>query len=118
MPRIIKSEGNGRASVSAYERAFLNEAASDASHATTDPAMILEQARAEAEEKVQEAFAEGMRRGIVAGEEKFNESVGETARMLSQAVETLQQARQEFLDETRDQMHNVVDISHLGMVVL
>lgn len=104
MPRIIKSEGNGAGAVSAYKRLILDEAASDASQATTDPAMILEQARADAEEKVREAYAEGMRRGIAAGEEKFNESVGETARMLSQAAETLQQARQEFLDELEPQM--------------
>lgn len=104
MPRIIKSEGNGRGDVSAYERVFLDEAASGASQAATDPAMILEQARADAEEKVREAYAEGMRRGLAAGEEKFNESVGETARMLNQAAETLQQARQEFLDELEPQM--------------
>lgn len=104
MPRIIKTENDGKEAVSAYERSSLDEAASEALHSAVDPAAILEKARADAEEKVREAYAEGMRRGIEAGEEKFNESVGDSARMLSQASETLQQARQEFLDTLEPQM--------------
>ena len=93
-----------RYGVSAYRRLALDEEASNALQAAVDPAVILEQARQDAEEKVREAYAEGMRRGMEAGEEKFSEAVGESAQMLSQAAETLAQAREEFLDALEPQM--------------
>lgn len=104
MQRIIKCHDTDGDAVSAYSRSALDEEASDTLQAVTDPAVILEQARQDAEEKVREAYAEGMRRGMEAGEEKFTEAVGESAQMLSQAAETLTQARQEFLDALEPQM--------------
>ncbi|MDK1020130.1 MAG: FliH/SctL family protein [Candidatus Hydrogenedentes bacterium] len=104
MPRIIKGRDTDKDGVSAYRRLALDEEASNALQAAVDPAVILEQARQDAEEKVREAYAEGMRRGMEAGEEKFSEAVGESAQMLSQAAETLAQAREEFLDALEPQM--------------
>ena len=102
MPRIIRVQDAKEGGVSAYERSALDEDAS--AEAAADPAAVLEQARLEAEEKVREAYAEGMRRGIEAGEEKFNESVGGSAAMLNQAAESLKQARAEFLESIEPQM--------------
>ncbi|MCH8204724.1 MAG: hypothetical protein IID09_06140 [Candidatus Hydrogenedentes bacterium] len=104
MQRIIKGRDTDKNGVSVYSRATLDEDASNASQADFDPAAILDQARQDAEEKVREAYAEGMRRGMEAGEEKFSQAVGESAQMLSQAAETLRQARQEFLDALEPQM--------------
>ena len=44
------------------------------------PTMILEEALAEAKDKVQEAYAEGLKRGTDTGEAKFRESVGDAGR--------------------------------------
>ena len=104
MQRIIKGRDTDKNGVSVYSRATLDEDASNASQADVDPAAILDQARQDAEEKVREAYAAGMRRGMEAGEEKFSQAVGESAQMLSQAAETLRQARQEFLDALEPQM--------------
>ncbi|MCH8204159.1 MAG: hypothetical protein IID09_03300 [Candidatus Hydrogenedentes bacterium] len=102
MPKIIRVQDAKVGSVSAYERSALDEDA--LAEAATDPAAVLEQARLEAEETVREAYAEGMRRGIEAGEEKFNESVGGSATMLNQVAESLKKAREEFLESIEPQM--------------
>lgn len=106
MPRIIRREEAERNSVSAYEHSALEEVHGIAQSGApdADPAAILTQAREDAEEKVREAYAEGMRRGMEAGEEKFNESVGGSAQLLSQAGDTLRQAREDFLESLEPQM--------------
>ncbi len=98
MARIIKSqesEGNG---VSSYERDIL-ETTEASSARYVDPASILAEARAEAEEKVREAFAEGLERGRKAGLKKFEDSVGEAEQVLKTAGEELKSARQAYLDD-------------------
>lgn len=70
----------------------------------TDPTAILAEARAEAEHKVQEAYAEGMRRGEAAGEAQFSESVGEAAAMLDGIAQALEERRETFLKSMEDQV--------------
>ncbi len=67
-----------------------------------DPAEILAEARQEAELKIQEAYAEGLRRGTEAGEAQglaaFEESVGQAAQTIGEAVSSLREARESFLE--------------------
>lgn len=105
MPKIIKWEAVEGEGVTKFEHAALEEiACPDTDGSGTDPASILAQAREEAEAKVREAYAEGMRRGMEAGEQKFRESVSESARLLHEAATRLEQARREFLDELEPQV--------------
>lgn len=104
MGKIIKLEAIGDSSVSSYTSASLDDYLDSNGNAALDAAALLADAKEDAEQKVREAYAEGMRRGMVAGEEKFNESVGETAEMLSQTAETLSQARAEFLESFESQL--------------
>lgn len=101
MPKIIKLQAARGECVTDFERAALEEMAGAEG---ADPASILAQAREEAEAKVREAYAEGMRRGMESGEQKFRESVGESARLLQEAAGRLERARQEFLDELEPQL--------------
>lgn len=59
---------------------------------------VLEEARAEAERKVTEAYAEGRQRGFEAGRQEFLESVGGCAEALHAAVAAMAGARETFLD--------------------
>ncbi len=103
MPRVIKPEEGRQAEVVAFEHTVLEAIGGDARD-YVDPATILADARAEAEGRVQEAYAEGMRRGVEAGEAQFKESVGESAALLQKAGEVLQQERQAFLDSLESQI--------------
>ena len=103
MPRIIKPQGAGGDKVSSYERSIFERSAGNGDE-IADPAAILAQAREDAEEKVREAYAEGMRRGMEAGEKKFNHSVGESAQLLDRAADTIQTAHEEFLAALEPQM--------------
>lgn len=98
MARIIKwQESNGN-EISSYEHSTLETTEADSSR-YIDPASILADARAEAEEKVREAFAEGLERGRKAGLKKFEDSVGEAEQVLKVAGEELKAARQSYLDD-------------------
>jgi len=72
--------------------------------------VIIAEARAEAERKIQEAYAEGLRRGEEAGRKAYLESVGESATVLRAAAEAMQQSRQLFLDNLEPQ---VVELAKL-----
>ena len=98
MARIIKSHESNGNTISPYERSIL-ETTETASARYVDPASILADARAEAEEKVREAFAEGLERGHKAGLKKFEDSVGEAGQVLKIAGEELKAARQAYLDD-------------------
>ena len=98
MARIIKSQESNGNGIFSYERNILETAQTD-SAGYVDPASILAEARAEAEEKVREAFAEGLERGCKAGLKKFEDSVGEAEHVLKIAGEELKAARQAYLDD-------------------
>lgn len=103
MLRVIKPEEGRQVEVVAFERSVL-ETIGVGSKESVDPAVILAEARAEAELKVREAFAEGTRRGIEAGKTQFKESVGESAETLRKVGEVLQEERQAFLDSLEPQV--------------
>ncbi len=69
-----------------------------------DPAAVLAEARAEAVRVVQEAYAEGYRRGVEAGQAEFAESVGQAAQALISAGQALVQARETFLGALEPQV--------------
>jgi len=63
-----------------------------------DPAEVLAEARREAEVKVQEAYAEGLRRGEEAGAAAFLEKVGEAAAVFESSAEAIRLAHEQFLE--------------------
>ncbi len=63
-----------------------------------DPAEVLAEARREAEQKVQEAYAEGLRRGEEAGKAAFLEKVGEAAAVFSSSAEAIRLSHEQFLE--------------------
>jgi flagellar assembly protein FliH len=69
-----------------------------------DPAEVLARARVEAEEKIREAYEEGLRRGIEAGQEQFATSVAQSAAALQQSIENMAHVRSEFLDSLEPQV--------------
>jgi flagellar assembly protein FliH len=73
-----------------------------------DPAAVLNQAREEAEQLVREAYAEGMRRGLEAGQKKFEESIGEASALIAAAAEELKQARGEFMEQMTPEIARLV----------
>lgn len=103
MPRIIKPHEERHTSIVEFEPS-VQEAFYAKGDIPTDPASILADARDEAERKVQEAYAEGMRRGLESGEAKFHESVGEAAQALQAAAEAMTEKRVEFLDSLSPQV--------------
>jgi len=107
--RVIKSNGRLSGKVSDYQAIL---AADRGPSEITDPATILEEARAEAQEKVREAYAEGMRRGMEAGEAKFRKSVAESIRLLQEAGGRLEASRMAFLNDIEPQLvHLAVSIA-------
>ncbi|MCH7960366.1 MAG: hypothetical protein IID08_09550 [Candidatus Hydrogenedentes bacterium] len=98
MARIIKPQESNGSEIFSYERELLETTETD-SAGYVDPASILAEARAEAEEKVRAAFAEGLERGRKAGLKKFEDSVGEAEQVLKVAGEELKAARQAYLDD-------------------
>lgn len=106
MEKVIKVAHARESGVTDYERNAL-EAVNAGPHGGrdyVDPAAILAEARAEAEQKVQEAHAEGMRRGIQNGEEQFRESVAASAQLLQSAAAALHESRESFLESAQDQV--------------
>lgn len=69
-----------------------------------DPRSILAEARIEAEQKVREAYEEGLRRGHAAGQQQFDEGVGQAVDTLHGVCEQMMQARTEFLDSLQPQL--------------
>ncbi len=100
MVRIIKTvDDRNTQQVGEFQRDVLEMLDSNQTTGLSyvDPAIILAEARVEAESKVREAFEEGMKRGQIAGEEQFQQTVGHAAELLLAATEALQNAREEFL---------------------
>lgn len=111
MSKVFKpfSEGPPR-NLAEYERGVLEDLDAGASEEedVITREMIIEEARREAEEKVREAYAEGLRRGTAAGEARFRESVAEAAEALKTAAEAMRESRDRFLDSLEPQ---VVDLA-------
>lgn len=87
----------------AFEEPFPEERELEEEKAVT-PEMILAEARREAEQKTQEAYGEGMHRGLEAGEAQFQESVAEAAEMLERAAAAMQEAHEAFLKSLEPQV--------------
>ena len=108
MSKILKMTTMAQAphAVSAYEREALEEGLVDVGEGDEQmtPEMLLIAARDEAENKVREAYAEGMRRGEEAGETKFREAVAQSAAALEAAAGAMHDARQRFLDDLEPQV--------------
>jgi flagellar assembly protein FliH len=68
------------------------------------PEGILAAARREAEQKVREAFAEGMRKGFQAGKSQFDASVAQAGEALHAASKSIHQARQGFIESLTPQV--------------
>ena len=111
MSKVFKpfSEGPPR-NLAEYERGVLEDLDAGASEEedVITREMIIEEARREAEEKVREAYAEGLRRGTAAGEARFRESVAEASEALKTAAEAMRESRDRFLDSLEPQ---VVDLA-------
>ncbi len=71
---------------------------------------VLEVAREEAEALVQEAYAEGLRRGSEAGLQQFMDSVGCAAQALEAAGAAIAEARTNFLDSLEPQVLELVKL--------
>lgn len=104
MRRVLKSIELSSRELNDFDRETLED-----ENEVRDPRALMEEARVEAEAKVREAYAEGLRRGQASGEERFRESVGEAAEMLSRASEAMGDARENYLDVMTPQ---VVALAH------
>lgn len=108
MAKVFKVWEPGPRSLSLYERMLLEEIVLIASAEGSDPVgtreAVLSEARREAARKVQEAYAEGIRRGIEAGKAQYVQAVAESAGALRSAAAVLQQAREDFLRSLEPQV--------------
>ncbi|MCP4646033.1 MAG: hypothetical protein GY851_36655 [bacterium] len=110
MSKIIKPREPTESGYPRFERSLLEEWIPDSDsspgesrRAAPEPpdvaaARILSEARAQAEQKIREAYDEGMRRGEEAGRTQFQESVEGAAESLRETAAALIQARSEFLE--------------------
>lgn len=73
-------------------------------------AEIVAEARAEAERKVREAYAEGLRRGETAGREAFDATIAQAAEALEAAAMEMQTARRIFLDTLEPQVFELATL--------
>ena len=110
MKKIIRNNDEILDRVSTFEHDTLVSIDPDDAQGFVDPAALLAEARERAEGLVQQAYEEGLSRGMEAGQAQFNESVGEASAMLLSAASAIQQAHREFLDSLEMQ---VVELSFL-----
>lgn len=108
MAKIIKAWESASEDYPSYRREtleFLGPDIPDGSgDGALDPRQILDDARKEAEGKVREAYAEGLRRGTEAGRAQFEEAVGKAAEALQNAAAAMQAAHEEFLESLEPQV--------------
>jgi flagellar assembly protein FliH len=113
MSKVIKSSEKQTDSIARYERETLTErvpvVVEDAPEEeevdqAPDPAEVLAEAHAEAERVVRDAYAEGLRRGIEAGQAQYLESVGQSAEALQAAAGAMKAAREEFISSLEPQV--------------
>lgn len=119
MAKVIKSDDAPATGFGGYERQFFAEeseepivegfdAAQAEAEALPDPEEILAAARAEAEEKVREAYAEGLRRGEQRGLEEFQARAGDSVAVVTQAAEAIREHRERFLASLEPQVVGLV----------
>ncbi len=77
---------------------------------------VLREAREEAEIKLQEAYAEGHRRGLESAEEEFAASVGQCAQALAEASESMKEAQEAFLDTLSPQVFELATLVAEGVL--
>lgn len=107
MSRILKIDDKREDHVAVYKRDPLEDIRTDGGNSGLDPAFILAEARDEAKQKVEDAYAEGLRRGMAKGEEGFMSSVGQAAEIIEQIAVSLEESRKSFLDELEPQLANL-----------
>lgn len=90
------------------EEPFLDEGGQEEGHEALTREAILAEARLEAAEKVKEAYAEGLRRGLEAAQAQYQEQVAESAAALQVAAGRMAEAREAFLASLEPQ---VVDLT-------
>ena len=112
MAKIIKSYTSEEDRVFDYVRNPLESIFLDDSSGSSFvvPAQILADARAEAEVKAQEAYAEGLRRGLEKGEAEFMESIGNAGDVLEQLTVQLQEERVTFQERIEGQVLELVRV--------
>jgi flagellar assembly protein FliH len=101
LSRVFKVFQSEPRSLAEYERVVLEEIARDTENtpeAALTHEMILAEARKEAARKVEEAFAEGVRRGTEKGRVQYLEAVAESAAALNAAADAIREAHERFLD--------------------
>ncbi len=93
-----------------FERSALEDQRifAEAQEEPLTPEMIIEQARAQAEELVKEVYEEGLRRGTEAGRAQFEQSTAQCAEALHEAARAMQHARGKFLDAIEPQIVELV----------
>lgn len=96
--RVIKSADTDARAISNFQRDTLELLFGDSGGDGLHPEAVLAAARREAEAKVQEAYNEGLRRGLEEGRKRFQQSVAEAATALQEAAAAMQAARDRFLD--------------------
>lgn len=104
MANIIKPTGARRPPVSEYDRDRAPAFEDMVDETDLDPHTVLAEARAQAQQKVREAYEEGLRRGHAAGQQRFDEGVGQAVETLHGVSEQMLQARVEFLDSLQPQL--------------
>ena len=112
MSKVIKSFDPQSDGIPLYERSLLEEIVPVVEEPVEEevvdlgptPEEILEEARAEAERVVREAYAEGHRRGTEAGHAEYLQSVGQSAETLRGAADAMRAARERFIASLEPQI--------------
>ena len=125
MSKIIKRNHEGEQHYPLYERAVLElyvpEPEPESDYDDEDAEVfdpeevaaarveeIVQAAREEAELKIQEAYAEGLKRGTEAGLQAFQESVAEAARVYQAAIEQMVGERDRFLQRLEENLPGLI----------
>lgn len=115
MPKLIKASDTESGEYTIFQRDALEPTITTTAQEVpvVDPQQereeILAEARALAEQRVREAYAEGLRRGEEAGREQFRKSLAECESALAATAESIRAAHEAFLDSLEPQ---VVCLAH------
>ena len=115
MPKLIKVSDAGTDEYCSYRRDALEPTimASAEEVPVVDPQQereaILAEAKALAEQRVREAYVEGLRRGEAAGRQQFENSLAECEQALASTAQAIKKAHEGFLESLEPQ---VVRLAH------
>lgn len=104
MPNIIKITGPAGPAVIEFDRDRAPAFDEIMVASEIDPRVVLAEARADAERKVREAYEEGLRRGHAAGQQRFEESVGDAALAFTRAAGEMAESRARFMETLEPQL--------------